>query len=74
LDCPHYTRPETWDGQGVPEALLSGHHAQIERWRREQRLALTARLRPELIAQARAAGRLSRQDEAFLADLVRQNA
>jgi len=74
LDCPHYTRPETWDGQGVPEALLSGHHAQIERWRREQRLALTTRLRPELIAQARAAGRLSRQDEAFLADLVRQNA
>ncbi len=74
LDCPHYTRPETWDGQGVPEALLSGHHAQIERWRREQRLALTARLRPELITQARAAGRLSRQDEAFLADLVRQNA
>jgi len=74
LDCPHYTRPETWDGQGVPEALLSGHHGQIERWRREQRLALTARLRPELISQARAAGRLSRQDEAFLADWVRQNA
>jgi tRNA (guanine37-N1)-methyltransferase len=74
LDCPHYTRPETWDGQGVPEALLSGHHAQIERWRREQRLQLTARLRPELIAQARAAGRLSRLDEAFLAGLLRQDA
>lgn len=73
LDCPHYTRPETWEGQGVPEVLLSGHHGQIERWRREQRLALTARLRPELIAQARAAGRLSRQDEAFLAGLARQN-
>ena len=69
LDCPHYTRPELWDGQGVPEVLLSGHHGQIERWRREQRLALTARLRPELIAQARAAGRLSRQDEAYLAAL-----
>jgi tRNA (guanine37-N1)-methyltransferase len=70
LDCPHYTRPESWEGQGVPEVLLSGHHVQIERWRREQRLALTARLRPELIAQARAAGRLSRQDEAFLAALA----
>jgi tRNA (guanine37-N1)-methyltransferase len=70
LDCPHYTRPESWEGRAVPEALLSGHHAQIERWRREQRLALTARLRPELIAQARAAGRLSRHDEAFLASLA----
>jgi tRNA (guanine37-N1)-methyltransferase len=69
LDCPHYTRPENWEGQGVPEVLLSGHHGQIERWRREQRLALTARLRPELITQARGAGRLSRQDEAFLASL-----
>lgn len=70
LDCPHYTRPENWEGQGVPEVLLSGHHGQIERWRREQRLALTARLRPELIARARAAGRLSRQDEAYLATLA----
>ncbi len=71
LDCPHYTRPETWAGQHVPEVLLSGHHGQIEQWRREQRLALTLRLRPELIAQARAAGRLSRQDEAHLAALAR---
>jgi tRNA (guanine37-N1)-methyltransferase len=70
LDCPHYTRPETWEGRGVPEVLLSGHHGQIERWRREQRLALTARLRPDLIEQARAAGRLSRQDEAYLATLA----
>ncbi len=70
LDCPHYTRPESWEGQGVPAVLLSGHHGQIERWRREQRLALTARLRPELIERARAAGRLSRQDEAFLASLA----
>ena len=70
LDCPHYTRPENWEGRAVPEALLSGHHAQIERWRREQRLALTASLRPELIVQARAAGRLSWQDEAFLVSLA----
>jgi tRNA (guanine37-N1)-methyltransferase len=66
LDCPHYTRPENWAGRAVPDVLLSGHHAQIERWRREQRLAITARLRPELIAQARQAGRLSPADEAFL--------
>jgi tRNA (guanine37-N1)-methyltransferase len=66
LDCPHYTRPENWSGKGVPEVLLSGHHVQIERWRREQRLATTARLRPELIEQARRDGRLSPADEAFL--------
>lgn len=67
LDCPHYTRPEEWAGRSVPQALLSGHHAQIERWRRDQRLAITSEQRPDLIEAARAAGRLSRQDEAFLA-------
>jgi tRNA (guanine37-N1)-methyltransferase len=67
LDCPHYTRPEVWQGESVPAALLSGHHAQIERWRRDQRLAITARHRPDLIEQARAAGALSPADEAFLA-------
>jgi tRNA (guanine37-N1)-methyltransferase len=70
LDCPHYTRPEQWRGQRVPEPLLSGHHAQIERWRRERRLELTAARRPELIAAARAAGRLNKEDEAFLAGLA----
>jgi tRNA (guanine37-N1)-methyltransferase len=67
LDCPHYTRPEDWQGQTVPPVLMSGHHEQIERWRREQRLRLTAQLRPDLIEQARAAGLLSTQDLAFLA-------
>ncbi|AMM25611.1 tRNA (guanosine(37)-N1)-methyltransferase TrmD [Variovorax sp. PAMC 28711] len=66
LDCPHYTRPEQWNGQGVPAPLLSGHHVQIERWRRDQRLAMTAERRPELIAAARQAGRLSPADEAAL--------
>jgi tRNA (guanine37-N1)-methyltransferase len=66
LDCPHYTRPEDWDGRRVPAELLSGHHAQIERWRRERRLEATARLRPDLLEAARAAGRLTAQDEAFL--------
>lgn len=67
LDCPHYTRPEEWSGVGVPPELMSGHHAQIERWRRDQRLAITARERPDLIEAARAAGRLTKADLAFLA-------
>jgi len=74
LDCPHYSRPEllaTADGpQPVPAVLLSGHHAQIARWRRDQSLAITARRRPDLIAAARAAGRLSKQDEKTLAGLM----
>jgi len=68
LDCPHYTRPETWRGQTVPGELLSGHHEHIERWRREQRLALTQRHRPELLQIARQAGKLSAADEASLLD------
>lgn len=48
LDCPHYTRPEVWEGREVPGVLLSGNHAEIERWRHVQRLALTARERPDL--------------------------
>lgn len=66
LDCPHYTRPEEWAGQRVPDVLLSGHHAQIERWRRDQRLLLTARHRPDLLEAARRAGRLSKLDEDLL--------
>jgi len=66
LDCPHYTRPETWEGQDVPAVLLSGHHAHIERWRREQRLLLTARRRPDLLQAARGRGQLSQADEVFL--------
>lgn len=69
LDCPHYTRPEEWRGVPVPPVLLSGHHVQIERWRRERSLELTQRNRPDLIALARGNGQLSAQDEAFLASL-----
>ena len=69
LDCPHYTRPEVWQGRAVPEVLLSGHHLRIERWRRDQRLTLTARLRPDVLAQARQAGLLSPEDEDVLARL-----
>ncbi|MCD6077254.1 MAG: trmD [Ramlibacter sp.] len=69
LDCPHYTRPEEWEGRKAPEELLSGHHARIAEWRRRQRLAVTAKHRPDLIAAARQAGRLTPVDEAFLATL-----
>ncbi|MFM9424437.1 tRNA (guanine37-N1)-methyltransferase [Variovorax sp. GrIS 2.14] len=66
LDCPHYTRPEQWNGASVPTPLMSGHHMQIERWRRDQSLAITAARRPELIEAARAAGRLDAADETAL--------
>ncbi len=70
LDCPHYSRPEDWEGIRAPAELLSGHHLQIARWRRDRRLELTARNRPDLIVAARAAGRLSTADEAILARLA----
>jgi tRNA (guanine37-N1)-methyltransferase len=62
LDCPHYSRPEklAFDGieAAVPDILLSGNHAAVERWRREQALALTRRRRPDLVAAAVADGSL----------------
>ncbi|ASM78306.1 tRNA (guanine(37)-N(1))-methyltransferase [Vitreoscilla filiformis] len=73
LDCPHYSRPERLcveEGEWpVPPVLLSGHHAAIARWRREQSLTITAQRRPDLIDAARVAGRLSKADERFLANL-----
>lgn len=72
LDCPHYSRPERLGegaGDAVPPVLLSGHHADIARWRRARQLELTARRRPELITAARAAGRLSVEDEKSLRSL-----
>ena len=69
LDCPHYTRPENYQGLSVPAALLSGDHARIARWRREQSLRLTLQRRPELIAQMRAGGLLSQNDLRFLQTL-----
>lgn len=69
LDAPHYTRPEVLEGVAVPEVLLSGHHANIANWRRQQSLALTARVRPDLILQARDQGWLTKTDELFLKSL-----
>ncbi|MEN9383966.1 MAG: hypothetical protein RL323_1109 [Pseudomonadota bacterium] len=70
LDCPHYTRPEAWNGPDglalVPDVLLSGHHAQIQKWRREQSLRITQKWRPDVLQAARAAGHLTPQDEKVL--------
>jgi tRNA (guanine37-N1)-methyltransferase len=51
LDCPHYTRPETYAGERVPEVLVSGHHAAIARWRLKQALGRTWLRRPDLLAK-----------------------
>jgi tRNA (guanine37-N1)-methyltransferase len=71
LDCPHYSRPERLDiGSStvpVPDVLLSGHHAAIERWRRDRSLEATLARRPDLVERARAQGRLDAVDEATLA-------
>lgn len=69
LDCPHYTRPEVYEGVPVPSVLLGGHHAEIAKWRREQALMATVTKRPELIEKARSEGRLTRSDEKFLSSL-----
>lgn len=70
LEGPSYSRPEVLaDGRPVPAPLLSGHHGDIARWKRERSLEWTARRRPDLIDAARSAGRLSAQDERFLASL-----
>ncbi|MDT7522640.1 tRNA (guanosine(37)-N1)-methyltransferase TrmD [Rhodoferax sp. TBRC 17198] len=66
LDCPHYTRPEVWSGAPVPDVLLSGHHARIEAWRRQQRLELTANHRPDILEQARNKGLITKADERLL--------
>jgi tRNA (guanine37-N1)-methyltransferase len=51
LDCPHYTRPDVFDGMAVPQVLLSGNHADIARWRLKQALGRTWQRRPDLLAR-----------------------
>ncbi len=69
LDCPHYTRPETYAGEKVPEVLLSGHHENIRRWRLKQALGRTWLRRPELIA----ARRLSDEETRLLDEFQREH-
>jgi len=52
LDCPHYTRPDVWQGMAVPEVLKGGNHAAIAQWRHDESLRLTAALRPDLLERA----------------------
>ena len=62
LEHPHYTRPAEYRGASVPEILLSGHHAKLEEWRRQQSLARTLARRPDLLAKAA----LTEADRAYL--------
>jgi tRNA (guanine37-N1)-methyltransferase len=70
LDCPHYTRPENFEGSVVPEILLSGNHQAIATWRRQQALQRTQSRRPDLIKTAE----LDRDDEQFLETIAAANA
>ena len=72
LDYPHYTRPAEFAGLKVPEPLLNGDHQAIRRWRREQQLRKTHANRPDLLAQAKSSGALSRKDLEFLESLSAQ--
>lgn len=66
LDAPHYTRPEIWKGESVPEVLLTGHHANIARWTREKALEITLSTRPDLIAKAEKESKLMPSDLLWL--------
>jgi tRNA (guanine37-N1)-methyltransferase len=70
LDCPHYTRPEVLDGVAVPDVLLSGHHADIRRWRLKQSLGRTWERRPDLLVNRT----LSKEEAALLAEYQRERA
>jgi tRNA (guanine37-N1)-methyltransferase len=66
LEYPHYTRPPEFRGWGVPEILLSGNHARIANWRREQSLRRTLRHRPDLLEKAN----LSKSDRKLLEKII----
>ena len=68
LDCPHYTRPEVFEGEQVPEVLLSGDHERIRRWRLKQSLARTRERRPDLLEGVT----LNDEQEALLAEYLRE--
>ena len=69
LEYPQYTRPEEWHGKKVPEILLSGHHANIEKWRREQSVIRTAERRPDLLEKAD----LTQKEKELVKTLVKEN-
>ncbi len=67
LEYPQYTRPYVWHGRQVPEVLITGHHANLEAWRREQSLIRTAERRPDMLEKAQ----LTEKEIRFLSDLKR---
>ena len=69
LEYPQYTRPFEWHGKTVPEVLISGHHANIQKWQREKSLEVTLAKRPDLLQKAE----LSEQDKVYLASLETDN-
>ena len=69
LDCPHYTRPECYEGGSVPQVLLSGHHEEIRRWRLMQSLGRTNKRRPALLHERT----LSKEETALLAAYERES-
>ncbi len=69
LEYPHYTRPAVWEGRPVPAVLTSGHHGEVAKWRRRERLSRTLARRPDLLARAHADGLLTRDDLRYLAEL-----
>ncbi len=68
LEYPQYTRPAVWEGREVPEVLLSGHHANIEKWRREQSIKRTLKRRPDMLKNAD----LSEKEQELLADWAQE--
>ena len=69
LEYPQYSRPEIWHGKQVPPVLMSGHHANIEKWRREQSSIRTAQNRPDLLEQAV----LTEKEQKFLEEYRKNN-
>lgn len=70
LEYPQYTRPEVFEGMAVPDILLSGNHENIRKWRLKKRLAKTLAVRPELISQARNAGKLTDEAEKMIEEIT----
>lgn len=68
LEYPQYSRPEDWRGKKVPAVLMSGHHGNVDRWRRNQSLLRTLRVRPELLMEAE----FDKKDRKYLHALLRQ--
>lgn len=69
LEYPHYSRPEIWHDKKVPPVLLSGHHVNIEKWRREQSIIRTAKNRPDLLEKAE----LTKKERIFAEEIMKNN-